>query len=106
MAPSSTSSPSISAPQNLIEIAREDLAQRLSLSISQIDLVDAKEVIWPDSSLGCPQPGMAYADVLTPGYMIILKAGDKEYEYHASKGTFVIYCENPTPPIPGTPDNT
>ena len=94
-----------SSLRNLIEKAREDLAKRLSISVSQINLVDAKAVVWPDSSLGCPQPGMAYADVITPGYLIILNADDKEYEYHASRGSLVIYCENPTPPIPGLPED-
>lgn len=87
----------------LIEKAKEDLAQRLSISLSQIDLVEATEVVWPNASLGCPQPGMAYAEVLTPGYLILLNADNKEYQYHTSRSTEVIYCENPTPPIPGTP---
>lgn len=101
----STSPPAASGMQNLIAKAMEDLAQRLSISRSQINLVEAKGVVWPDSSLGCPQPGMAYAQVLTPGYLFILSADDIEFEYHASRGTEVIYCENPNPPIPGTPDD-
>ena len=96
--------PGSTGMQYLVEKAKEDLAQRLSISLSQIDLVEATQVVWPDASLGCPQKGMAYAEVLTPGYLIILNADDKDYEYHASKDTQVIYCENPTPPIPGTPE--
>jgi hypothetical protein len=103
---SSLPPPTISGLQKLIEAAKEDLAQRLSVSVSQINLVDAQEVVWPDSSLGCPKEGMAYAQVLTPGYLILLQSGDHEFEYHASKGTFITYCENPSPPIAGTPENT
>jgi len=104
MAPLTTLTPP-SNLQNLIEKAREDLTQRLSIPVSQINLVEAKDVVWPDSSLGCPESGMAYAEHLTPGYLIILNAVDKDYEYHASRGTLVIYCENPTPPVPGKPDD-
>ena len=93
----------LSGMESLIEKAREDLAERLSIETSQIELVEAREVTWPNASLGCPQPGMAYADVLTPGYLIILKANSLEFEYHASRGTEVIYCENPTSPVEGTP---
>jgi len=89
--------------ENLIEKAKEDLARRLSISAKQIDLVEANEVVWPNASLGCPQPGMVYADVLTPGYLVLLEANGKEYEYHASRGTEVFYCENPIPPASGTP---
>jgi len=92
-----------SALESLIEKAKVDLTQRLSIPLVQIDLVEAKEVVWPNASLGCPQPGMVYADVLTPGYLILLEANSREYEYHASKGKEVICCENPTPPVPGIP---
>src|SRR5215207_8424684 len=85
---------------NLIKKAREDLARRLSISADQINLVAAEEVMWTDASLGCPLEGMAYAQVLTPGYLIRLQFEDQEFEYHASKGTTIIYCENPTPPVP------
>lgn len=100
--------PSLTIPadaglQNLIDKAVADLAQRLSIPAAQIKLVEAAPVVWPDSSLGCPQKGMVYAQVLTPGYLIRLKASNQEFEYHASKGTYVIYCENPNPPVPGTP---
>jgi hypothetical protein len=92
--------------QTLIEKARTDLAQRLSVPGTEIVLLQATSVTWPDGSLGCPQQGMEYAQVLTPGYLIRLRSGDREFEYHASKGTFVTYCENPSPPILDTPENT
>ena len=100
--------PIVSDPglQGLIEKAKEDLAQRLAVQVNEITLVEATSVVWPDSSLGCPQDGMVYAQVLTPGYLIRLQADQQEFEYHASRGTYIIYCENPTPPVPGTPSDT
>ena len=96
--------PAFSDLQKLIEKAKEDLAQRLSVPVNQINVVDAQEVLWPDSSLGCPEKGMAYTQVLTPGYLIRLESGGQEFEYHASRKTF-IYCVNPSPPVPGaSPD--
>ena len=100
------STPSVSGMQALIEQAKEDLARRLSTSEAQITIVDAKDVTWPNSSLGCPQPGMLYAEVLTPGYLILLNANGKDYEYHAGKSSDAFYCENPSPPVDGMPDNT
>jgi hypothetical protein len=97
--------PGSTGMQYLVEKAKEDLAQRLSISVNQIDLIEATAVVWPNSSLGCPQPGMVYAEVLTPGYLILLNAGSEEYEYHTSRSTEVIYCENPDSPVPGTPDD-
>ena len=87
--------------QNLIEQAKEDLAQRLSAPETEITVVDARGVVWSNSSLGCPQPGMVYADVLTPGFIILLNINDQEYEYHAGKSSDAFYCDNPTSPVPG-----
>ena len=92
--------------QSLIEKAKTDLAQKLSITADQIIVLQASEVTWPDASLGCPQKGMAYAEVLTPGYLILLEYSGTAYEYHASRDSYLTTCKNPTPPIMGTPDNT
>ena len=92
--------------QVLVEKAREDLAKRLSIPLSQIDLVEAADVVWSNASLGCPQPGMMYADVLTPGVLIVLNANGQEYEYHAGKSSDLFLCVNPIPPVPGMPGDT
>ena len=84
--------------QSLIEKTKEDLAQRLSSSVTQINLIEATEVEWSDSSLGCPQPGMDYLQVITPGYLIRLEAGGQEYEYHSNRDTYFVLCENSGPP--------
>jgi hypothetical protein len=83
--------------QGLIESARQDLARRLSIPLTQISLLEATEVEWADSSLGCPQPDMAYLQVITPGYRILLEANAREYEYHSNRDAYIVYCENPDP---------
>jgi len=103
---SSIPTPADAGLQNLIAKAKEDLAQRLSISTNQLSLIEATGVTWPDSSLGCPQEGMVYTQVLTPGYLILLEHDGTTFEYHASHRDTVITCENPSPPVPGTPENT
>ena len=103
-----TSLPTVtpSGLESLIEKAKEHLAQRLAVSTNEISLVEATSVMWPDSSLGCPQKGMVYTQVLTPGYLILLEHGGNTYEYHASSRDYVTTCANPSPPVPGNPGNT
>lgn len=98
--------PSTSGMEGLIEKAKEDLAQRLSIQTSEITLVEAKAVTWSDGSLGCPQPNMMYAQVLTPGYLVKLKYDIREFEYHAGKDRSLTYCKNPIPPVEGLPYDT
>jgi len=100
--------PSLSTPANpglqgLIQTAKTDLAERLAVPVATIILLEAVPVVWPDSSLGCPQEGMFYTQVLTDGYLIRLEAEGNIYEYHANRDTYVFLCENPSSPVPGIP---
>ncbi len=75
---------------------KQDLAQRLNVAVDQIRVVSVRAVDWPDASLGCPKPGMSYADVVTPGFEIILEANGQEYAYHTGGGNYVL-CEGGSP---------
>ncbi len=79
--------------QGVFRLAQEDLAGRLSIEVDQVGLVEVKAIEWSDASLGCPQPGMMYAQVITPGYRIVLTAMGKSYEYHTDTRQKVVYCE-------------
>ena len=93
--PQMTPSTSVtSGLEGLIEQAKEDLAQRLNISVTQISLIKAKPVVWPDSSMGCPQPGMAYLQIPDDGALIILQVGDTSYEYHNGGNRGLFLCEN------------
>ena len=93
----------------LVELAIQDLATRLNLDPELVTVIDIKPVTWPDSSLGCPQEGMMYAQVETDGYLIHVLADSQLYEYHTDTSQFFILCESsnlPTFPItPGEIDD-
>jgi hypothetical protein len=88
------SAPTVAAPAgaaNALSAVRRDLAQRLNLTETRIILIRAEAVDWPDSSLGCPQPGMMYLQVITPGYRLVLGADGVSAEYHTDvTGRFVV----------------
>jgi len=67
----------------VVDLAKKDLSERVNIPIGDIKLVKEEAVDWPDTSLGYPEEGMMYAQVITPGFKIILKAGNKLYEYHS-----------------------
>ena len=89
-----TNQPAVSDPtlEKLIADAKQDLMQRANVPADAITVVSAQPVEWRDSSLGCPIEGMMYAQVITPGYLIVLEANGQEYKYHAST-TRVMYCD-------------
>ena len=77
-------------------LAKADLAEKLGLSLptTEIEVVAYEEVIWSDSSLGCPGPGMTYVQTTTDGYVIQLQSGDQIYNYHGASGNTPFLCEN------------
>jgi len=82
------SDPEASGP--LVELAKADLADRIGIDREQITVVSVKAVDWPDASLGCPEPGMLYAQVITPGYRIVLSHDGETYEYHSDRSNRVV----------------
>jgi len=56
----------------LVGLAKADLVQRLGISLSEIQVQSVTPAEFPDASLGVPEPGQVYAQVITPGYVIEL----------------------------------
>lgn len=83
---------SVPSERTVASKAIADLAQRLGVAADDIEVVSVEEVVWPDASLGCPAPGMVYAQVLTDGMKVVLKAGDETYEYHGRTPDDLFLC--------------
>jgi hypothetical protein len=97
-------SPSPAAQQKMVDLSRENLSQMLKISIDQIVTVKVESAIWPDASLGCPKKGVAYIQVLTPGFLVRLEAEGEQYLYHTDESEAVILCMRDTLPVfPVTP---
>jgi hypothetical protein len=79
-------------PQELIDAIKADLASRLGINPEDIEVVSAEAVLWNDGSLGCPEKGYSYLQVITPGYRVILKASGKEYDYRTNEVGFIKLC--------------
>lgn len=79
--------------EKIIQLAKESLARKFKVSEDQIHLFSIESMIWPDASLGCPQAGMVYAQVLTPGYQILFEAAGQSYSYHTDDVNRVILCQ-------------
>jgi hypothetical protein len=78
--------------KNAVALATEDLAGRLG-SADGITLNGAGFVEWPDACLGVSQPDVACAEVITPGYRVLLEANGLLYEYHTDTGSRAVLVE-------------
>lgn len=85
--------------EQLVEQAQADLAQQLGITPDEIDVLNVVPTEFPDASLGVPEPGKVYAQVITPGYIIELAAQGETYRYHASEER-VVAAPGDTAPQP------
>ncbi|MFN8527252.1 MAG: hypothetical protein U0670_01415 [Anaerolineae bacterium] len=76
----------------LVMIAQRLVADQTGLPTRRIRVVSVQDLTWRDSSLGCPAPDQAVAQVETPGYRIVVAAGDAEYLFHTDVDR-VIPCD-------------
>ena len=77
----------------VVRQAVEDLAQRESISADDIDVVSVEKVMWPDTSMGCPHPGMRYRQVPQDGLRIILRAQGSQHTYHSGGHRPPFLCD-------------
>jgi hypothetical protein len=94
-------------PAGILDAIFKDVAGRTGAALEDITVIQAQAVVWGDGSLGCPQPGMEYTQVLVNGYWVVLEVDGKPYDYRAtSRGSFFL-CEGGSSPVsPGSsPDS-
>ncbi len=86
-------------PAAAIDAATNQLAAELGIVPQSIIVVNALPVQWNDSSLGCPQPGQVYLQVVTPGYLVTLSAEEKEYNVHTDLNGVAVVCAQEGDPV-------
>ncbi len=81
-----------SLPRETRRAVADDAARRFNVAASAVVLTRAEQVTWPDGSLGCPDPGMAYTQMLVEGYRLVAKTTAGELVYHADSRGNVKSC--------------
>lgn len=69
-----------------------DLGAR-GVATDGLEVVSARAVSWPSGALGCPMPGMAYTQMITDGYQVVVRAGGKTYDYRYGMSANPRLCE-------------
>lgn len=85
--------PAAIVPADVLEKVLTDAAGRTGVSRASVSAVSARAQTWNDGSLGCPEPGMAYTQVLTEGYQIMVSAAGRTLDYRTSSQGAVKLCD-------------
>jgi hypothetical protein len=80
------------APPKVIERARKALAD--AGITADLRLVSSEPKEWPDSSLGCPKPGMQYLQVITSGHALRFTDDGGTHAVNVA-GDAAVVCSTP-----------
>ena len=81
-----------SEAQSVVDLVLQDAAIRLGVDASALSVTAIEAVEWPDASLGCPEDGGVYAQVISPGYQITVTDGSDSLEYHTGLNDAFVSC--------------
>lgn len=81
-------------PASIVGPVVADIARISGLPADQVTVVSAESVTFPDAGLGCPVPGMVYAQVLVEGFKIVATAGGTTYDYRGTRPGAFRRCTN------------
>ncbi|MEO8607699.1 MAG: SH3 domain-containing protein [Chloroflexota bacterium] len=96
-------------PPDTIGVVLADLSKQVgkTIAVTDLDNWSFSGEIFPDTSLGCPQAGKAYAQVQTSGVQFILIYQGVSYDYRVSADkNIIVLCSSTgvTPPCPPPDD--
>lgn len=65
-----------------VEAVQQLIADRLDMDPQQVEVLQYEKVDWPDACLGVQNPEQICAQVITPGYQILIQVNEQVYEFH------------------------
>jgi hypothetical protein len=71
--------------ESAVQRAKQDLAQRLRVGESEIEVASVSDEEFPNSSLGAPVDDEMAMQMISDGWKINLQADEQDYEYRADK---------------------
>jgi hypothetical protein len=95
MPPPPPDSPPAAPPAaDAVQVAVATAADQLQVPSEQLVVLSVEQKDWSDTSLGCPEPDRAYAQIIVPGYLIVVATDDgaTELQIHTDQGQRAVSC--------------
>ena len=70
-----------------------DAAKRFKVAESAVVLARAEQLTWSDGSLGCPEPGRMYTQMLVAGFRVVATTSAGELTYHTDSRGNAVNCQ-------------
>jgi hypothetical protein len=83
-----------------VEMARSNAAQTAGLQPDQVAVLSVQPTEFSDLSLGCGSRGRFFAQVVVPGFIVVVDVAGTQITYHSDGALRAIECEANTPLSP------
>jgi hypothetical protein len=91
--PQATDTPHGDPPYAVIA-AEQALSDELGVPVDEIDYVSYERQEWPDACLGLAEEGEMCAQVITPGWRVVLKAQGQEFVFRTDQDGEIVRRED------------
>jgi hypothetical protein len=75
-------------------------AKQFGVAVNDVVVTRAEQVTWSDGSLGCPEPGRMYTQMLVQGYRVTARSGGVESVFHSDARGLTVACGRVAAPRP------
>lgn len=79
-------------PREVVDRLRSEAARQAGVPLDSVSVVASEAVTWPDSGFACSAPEESTLQVLTPGFRVVLAAGERRLEYRADRRGHFSLC--------------
>ncbi len=79
-------------PDELVAAIIADAAARDGVDPVLVQVVSTRRIDWPDGSLGCPEPGREYIQVVVPGYQVLVSVAGRLLDYRSDLAGQFFVC--------------
>lgn len=69
-----------------------EIAGLAAVAPSEVVVISAEAVTFPNGGLGCPKPGFSYTQVQVDGYKVVAVAGGQTYDYRGTTAGVFRRC--------------
>jgi demethoxyubiquinone hydroxylase (CLK1/Coq7/Cat5 family) len=87
----------LSTPEAILPVAvmaaEQDLSASLGVPVEEIQVVSYEQREWPDACLGLASEGEVCAQVITPGWQVVLRAQGEQYVFRTDEDGQVVRQE-------------
>lgn len=77
---------------SMVQLSIAALDEKFNLASEAVTVTEVIPMTWPDAGLGCPKKGVLYAQVLTPGFQILLEADGHVFTFHTDSDDTMVLC--------------